>query len=378
MARRPVQVAHPNAACLTLPATLPLFSRRVRGCLPASMRFPRWVACAALVAASASTALAQVPKPGAPPPARRGGAPPSAVAREIANIEERIDSALARHDTAALAPLVADSFRFVHAMDGRVDSRATWLADAARGMALSRQRNALLTFDTTLTVYGGQTAVRTSRVRLRITAVPRESWVQQMRVYVREPAGWRLAYGQGTRMYDGPVIDTALYRRYAGTYVIDPARSLVLEWDGYALMARWPNGSRAQTFLASPTDELVASRDLARLHFTLGADGRPTAVSSVRDTTVLWRAERVDAGHRDARPPSGGLAFGHMTSFRGAQERKDRGSASTRLLCTRAIALDSTCRDPARRQRRTPDPAARRAPAGQAAQGARGYLRRLT
>jgi hypothetical protein len=230
------------------------------------------------------------------------------VAREIAQVEERIDSALARRDTATLSPLVADSFRFVHAMDGRVDTRATWLADAARGIALSRQRNTLLTFDTTLTVYGGYTAVRTSRIRIRITAAPRESWLQQTRVYVREPGGWRLAYGQGTRLYDGPVIDTALYRRYAGTYAIDSARSLVLDWDGYALMATWPNGTRVQTFLASPTDELVASPDLGRLRFTLGADGRPTAVSMVRDTTVLWRAGRVDTGHRDARPRSAALA----------------------------------------------------------------------
>lgn len=313
MMRHPVQVTDPSAGCLTLPpapAELRLFSLRARDCLPHSIRFLRWVACPVLIAASASTAPAQVPQPGAPQArARVASTSGSEVAREIAHLEERIDSALARRDTAALAPLVADSFRFVHAMDGRVDTRATWLADAARGMALSRQRNTLLTFDTTLTVYGGHTAVRTSRVRIRITAVPRESWIRQMRVYVREPGGWRLAYGQGTRMYDGPVIDTVLYRRYAGTYAIDSARSLVLQWDGYALMATWPNGTRAQTFLASPTDELVASSDLGRLRFTLGADGRPTAISMVRDTTVLWRAERVDGGHRDARPRSTSLAF---------------------------------------------------------------------
>ena len=279
-----------------------------------------------------------------PAQARAGARAAGDVAREIADVEARIDSALARRDTTALVRLVADSFTFVHAMDGRVDSRATWLADAARGMALSRQRNARMAFDTTVTVYGGYTAVRTARVRLRIADAPRESWLQQTMMYVRQPDGWRLAHGQGTRIYDGPVIDTALYRRYAGTYAIDSTRSLVLEWDGYALMARWPNGTRVQTFLASPTDELVASPDLARLRFTLGSDGRPSTISSVRGTTVLWRAQRVRAPSSGGKPPGSGAEQAALLASAGVStvQAQTPPPADSRSSCARLAPSTGT------------------------------------
>lgn len=221
-------------------------------------------------------------------------APASHVAQEIAAVEARIDSALASRDQAALGRLVADSFTWIHGADGRVDSRETWLRQAAVGMALTRQSRERSAFDTTLVVHGGHTAVRTSRLRLRSRDGARESWLRQRLVFVRRPHGWRLASGQGTLLYDGPPTDTALYSRYAGRYVIAPGRVLLMEWDGDALMATLPSGARAPIFLASPTEEAARSASAGRLRFTLGPDGRPVTAALVRDTMVLWRAERAD------------------------------------------------------------------------------------
>lgn len=248
------------------------------------MRRSLSIALAATVAAGGGAAR--------PASAQAPAADTAQVAREVAAVEARFDSALARRDRAALEPLLADGFTWVHANDGRLDTRDVWLAEATRGMALAGQRNQRTKFELTTVVHGGHTAIRSARVRLRFASPPGEGWLRQSLTFVRQADGWRLAAGQGTRMYDGPVTDTALYQRYAGTYVIAPGRSLALRWDGDALLATWPSGTRVQTFLASPTEEWVAVPRAGRLRFTLGPDGRPTVVTAVRDTAVLWRAER--------------------------------------------------------------------------------------
>lgn len=139
-----------------------------------------------------------------------GGAAQSAVAsadvaRAIALLESTFDEGLARRDAAMLEPLLADPFVWVHASDGRVDSRDAWLAAAARGLALSGQRDRRTEHGASLAVYGGNaphTAVRTTRVRLQDAASTREAWLRQSRVYVRGDDGrWRIAVGQGVVMY---------------------------------------------------------------------------------------------------------------------------------------------------------------------------------
>jgi ketosteroid isomerase-like protein len=225
---------------------------------------------------------------------------PAEVEREIAAVAARLDSALARRDRAALEPLVAAPFTWIHASDGRVDTREVWLANAAQGMALSGQRSVRSVHGHTLAVYGGadgqglHTAVRVARVRLRDTAGTRESWLRQTHVFVRGDDGaWRLASGQGTLMYEGPPLDPALHARYAGTYVIAPGRVLTLEWEDDALFATLPNGARAQIFLASPTEEAVRTLGAGHLRFTLGPDGRPVAAALVRGGREVWRATRT-------------------------------------------------------------------------------------
>jgi ketosteroid isomerase-like protein len=235
---------------------------------------------AVLVFALLSLPMLQLPSP----------TPATDVARAIGAVEARFDEALEGRDRAALDGVLAESFVWIHALDGRVDSRSVFLDQTARGLGLSRQREESKTFDQTLAVYGSA-AIRTTRVRTRFKDGTRETWMRQNRVFVSEAGQWKLASGQGTRMYDGPVTTSKTYQPYAGTYVIDTRRSLLLEWDGDALLATYPSGARSQVFLKSPTEEAVQGPDQFR--FVLDQAGRPASVVLLRGEEQVWRGERV-------------------------------------------------------------------------------------
>jgi ketosteroid isomerase-like protein len=215
--------------------------------------------------------------------------------KDIATLESGFEAGLAARDVKLLEPLLADRFVWIHASDGRVDGRKEWLANAARGMALSGQRNARTEHDPTVTLYGEEphTAVRISRVRLVQAEVGRESWLRQTHTLVRNAAGaWQIAMGQGVVMYEGPPLDAALHARYAGVYAIDDGRKLLLEWSDGQLLATFPNGAKTQVFLLSPTEEAVRNLSVGSLHFTLDDKGNPTAASLMRGSQEVWRGTR--------------------------------------------------------------------------------------
>lgn len=254
------------------------------------------LATALMFFAAARLLLAESPSPALTSAAE---SPPSPeVARAIAEAEARFESALARRDRAALEALVAAPFTWVHASDGRVDSREVWLANAAQGMALAGQRSVRTEYGPVLAAYGTpepHTVVRVARVRLLDSAGKRESWLRQTHLFVRSADGaWRIASGQGVVMYEGPPLDAALHARYGGTYVIAPTRMLTLTWEDDALLATLPSGAKAQIFLGSPTEEVTRTLGAGRLKFTLGPDGRPVGAALVRGDQELWRATRSE------------------------------------------------------------------------------------
>ena len=241
------------------------------------------------------TLLALVAVARAAAPASDG--PDPAIAAQIAEFESRLAAGLAARDRKLLEPLLTDSFTWVHASDGRVDQREVWLASAARGMALSGQRNTRSEHGVTLSVVGGEEprlAIRTSRVRLLHADGKRESWIRQTHTLGRVAGAgpWKLALGQGVIMYDGPLLDPALHARYAGQYLIADGRKLVLAWVDDSLLATLPNGAETQVFLASPTEESVRNPAAGALRFTLDARQAPIAVALVRDGQEMWRAIR--------------------------------------------------------------------------------------
>lgn len=214
---------------------------------------------------------------------------------DIAALESKFEAGLAARDAKLLEPLLADPFTWVHSSDGRVDGRKEWLANAARGMALSGQRNARTEHGASVVLYGDEphTAVRVARVRLVDSAGGREIWMRQTHTLVRNGAGpWQIAMGQGVVMYDGPPLDPALHARYAGTYAIEGGRKLVLEWTDGALLATLPNGAQTQVFLASPTLEAMRNPAAGVLHFTLDAQGNPQTASLVRGSEEIWNSLR--------------------------------------------------------------------------------------
>ncbi len=220
------------------------------------------------------------------------------IVQTISAVEVKLESALAERNRTALEALIAEPFLWVHGSDGRVETRDVWLAAAAKGMALSGQRNARTEHGVTIAAYGTaepETVVRVARVQLRDHAQNRKSWMRQTHVFVRGRDGqWRLASGQGTLMYEGPTLDPELHARYPGTYVINPGRTLKLTWDDGALIAVFPSGATTQIFLASPTEEAVRTIGAGGLRFTLGPDGRPVAVALRRGKQEIWHATRAE------------------------------------------------------------------------------------
>lgn len=223
-------------------------------------------------------------------------APSVEISQAVAAVAARFDRALAQRDRAALETITASPFTWVHASDGRVDSREVWLTAAARGMALTGQRTRRTEHGATLAAYGEpqpHTVLRVARVQLVDSAGGRESWLRQTTVFVRGDDGtWRIASGQGTLMYEGPRLDPALHARYVGTYDVPDGRVLLLAWEEGALFATLPNGAKAQVFLGSPTEEVVRTLGSGHLRFTLDRDGNPLTAALVRGDLELWRATK--------------------------------------------------------------------------------------
>jgi hypothetical protein len=219
-----------------------------------------------------------------------------AATEAVATLEHRLVQGLQQRDRSVLEPLIATRFTWIHASDGRVDDRETWLANAARGTALSGQRTQRSEHGVSIQWFGDgtpHTAIRLARVQLVDPAQGRESWLRQTHVLVRESDGaWRLVLGQGVLMYEGGLLDPALHRRYVGTYDISTDRRLILSWEEGALFATFPTGARSQVFLASPTEEASRTAGAGRLTFSLDADGRPESVALVRGSQEVWRARR--------------------------------------------------------------------------------------
>jgi len=213
----------------------------------------------------------------------------SNVSSAIDGLERALDSALQARDREKLDALLATPFTWVHTA-GMVESRESWLDQAAKGRAFIRQRAQVEEIETSLAAFPNDSAIRTARLRFRSPDNTLETWMIQTRIYVRQSGAWKLAGGQGTRMYEGPPIRAELYSRYAARYRLTDGRELTIDWDGTSLFARFPNGNRYQIFLKSPTEE--ATLGSSKLRFEVDASGTPTTAISMSGDVEIWRARR--------------------------------------------------------------------------------------
>src|SRR5262245_47701513 len=118
-----------------------------------------------LTLGAARTLVAQIATGKAAPNAT----PSPEIAQSIEALEARLERALLQRNRAELEAIVATPFTWVHAVDGRVDSRNGWLAAAAQGMALTGQRSVRTEHGATLAAYGApqpSTVVRVSGVQI--------------------------------------------------------------------------------------------------------------------------------------------------------------------------------------------------------------------
>lgn len=208
---------------------------------------------------------------------------------EIERLEAQLDSALAERDRSKLDKLIANPFTWIHSA-GIIDSREVWLDQAAKGRAFMRQRAELEELDASVTAFSNDTLLRTARLRFRSKDGELETWMIQTRFYIKQDDVWKLAAGQGARLYEGPPVHAELYRRYAGRFQIEPGRELVMQWDGTSLFAIFPNGNRYQIFLSSPTEEVTTAA--SKLKFVLDPSGNPVQAILTSGERELWRAAR--------------------------------------------------------------------------------------
>lgn len=206
----------------------------------------------------------------------------------IESVYREIDRAIVSRDRAALEPLLARSFTFVHA-NGALDAGPIFLSRVAAGTAMVRQRTKdYAEFDISTTLYGDTTAVRRSRVRFRMKQQNVEIWMIQSRTFVKTDR-WRMAISHGTRIYRGPIIDETTYRNIEGTYYPGSGAPLLLKWHGGGVIAVWPDtGTTTQVFPAGVDFE----DGYRRLKFELGADGRPRSVAGFEDQTQIFEGVR--------------------------------------------------------------------------------------
>lgn len=209
--------------------------------------------------------------------------------REIARLEAQLDAALAERDRSKLDKLIANPFTWIHSA-GIIDSREAWLDQAAKGRAFMRQRAELEELDASVITFPNDTLLRTARLRFRSNDGELETWMVQTRLYIKQDNRWKLAAGQGARLYEGPPIRAELYSRYAGRFQIEPGRELLMHWDGTSLFATFPNGNRYQIFLGSPTEEVTTAA--SKLKFVLDSSGIPVQAILTSGDGELWRASR--------------------------------------------------------------------------------------
>jgi hypothetical protein len=223
----------------------------------------------------------------------------SAAERATAEVEQRFNQAVDKRDDAELERVLANPFTWIHALDGRVESRAMFISNVTKGLGLARQRaDSSTTFDRAVAVYDS-TAIATSRVRTRFPGGSCEMWLRQSRVYVWSDGAWKLALGHGTPLYDGPVTSATLYEKYAGTYVMADGRTLRMEWDGDSLMATLPLGARTQVFLKSPTTPPPAVSNSGTLATPVGS-----VAKSVRPTLVTTNERPASRRYLPTTPSS--------------------------------------------------------------------------
>lgn len=231
---------------------------------------------------AALVALAALPCAAAPPPDPQ--------AAEVEAAFRAIQAAVERRDRAALEQRVHPAFTMLHAL-GQVEDRATWLALVESGR-LPRQTAGLHEAETSIQVVG-DTALRSSILRMRNAGEQRDGWLRATATFVRVDGRWLQLRQQSSLLHDAPLTDATTLDAYAGDYAIPGRDGFSITPAGQHLTLRWANGARLplvpagpDRFGAGPTSVMVFARD---------ASGRVSAVTRSGPEGPWWTATRQPA-----------------------------------------------------------------------------------
>lgn len=215
---------------------------------------------------------------------------------EVRALQSQWMDAMKRGDGAALDRIIADTFTFVHSTGGMENKRQ--YVDRAIAGAQLFQRTETEVKDEQLRVYGGQTAVWTSRVVMRNKADHTETSLQSTNVYVKSKDGWQWVSGQSTRLPNRPPaapIDASVLKRYLGEYEVAPARKLTVSEESGALRAVVTGWRPAELVPKSETEFVWFNPEMnvySELSFVSAATGEVTHAVFRREGVEVWKAKK--------------------------------------------------------------------------------------
>jgi uncharacterized protein (TIGR02246 family) len=133
--------------------------------------------------------------PMATPPDR----PSATIEQEVRLVIQQVDSAFKSHNRDGIDSLMAEDFVILHST-GKLESRQSFLDRAAAGSLVSQRVPAEVVEDT-IRLYGGSTALRTTRIKavLRLAGgTPVEMSFRTIDVYVKLDGRWLWVSEQST------------------------------------------------------------------------------------------------------------------------------------------------------------------------------------
>ena len=154
--------------------------------------------------------------------------------QEVIAFEHDFETASVRKDRNKLEQLMADGFTMIHS-DGFVESKAEWIAKAAKGEHTFQRANRQ-TVETQLQFFGENNAVRTRYSLLQLKSENQDIWLRARYLYLKQNGQWKMISSQSTLMSLGPAANPDLYDSYVGVYEISPERKLTITKEGIRLI----------------------------------------------------------------------------------------------------------------------------------------------
>jgi ketosteroid isomerase-like protein len=219
----------------------------------------------------------------------------TATIEAVQAFQAELFGAMQKRDRAALERLIADGFVFVHSTGG-LEERKRFIDNAVAG-SLSSQTESPQMFDRQLRVFGGHTALQTSR-SVRDKGRPTEVNLRTLQIYVKLDGRWQWLSGQSVRLPSRPAsvtLDPRVYEEHVGQYAIGENRMFTVSRDGDILRGR--TNARGGELVPKSATEFIwfdaENNADAQIIFLADQSGGVTHAVFRRDGQEVWRAQKI-------------------------------------------------------------------------------------